>query len=101
MRNLPNGKLRKSKFRTWFSAASRSISASEMIERHLAFSCSGSNASTETSVTFLNRYQDASMPHQMAGVRAENSGVREVSLSFDVSGNDQQNPASPAGLRLG
>ena len=49
------------------------------------FSCSGSNASTETSVTFVNRYQDASMPHQMAGVRAENSGVREVSLSFDVS----------------
>ena len=31
----PNGKLRKSRFGTWFSAVSRSISASEMIEGYL------------------------------------------------------------------
>ena len=32
----PNGKLRKSRFGAWFSAVSRSISASEMIAGYLA-----------------------------------------------------------------
>ena len=94
----PNGKLRKSRFGTWFSAVSRSISASEILEVYLA---AAAVMQQQKPVSFVIRYQTHQCRIKMAAVRAEITGIREVSLSFDVSGNDQQNPESPSGLRLG